>query len=96
MRTARSSSGIFRQEIIIRKLLGNFDLQGEAGSVLGDGRYPVNCLGMNRSSLLAVGDCGGGLRIYHVQSASKVLLTTSIDLASIFAKKIQTDEVSLF
>ena len=76
--------------------MGNFDLQGEAGSVLGDGRYPVNCLGMNRSSLLAVGDCGGGLRIYHVQSASKVVLITSIDLASIFAKKIQTDEVSLF
>ena len=71
------------------------DLQGEAGSVLGDGRYPVNCLGMNRSSFLAVGDCGGGLRIYHVQSALKVVLITSIDLASIFAKKIQTDEVSL-
>ena len=69
-------------------------LQGDGGAVLGDGRYPVNCLGVNSSSLLAVGDCGGGLRVYHVQSASKVVLVTSIDLASIFAKQVQTDEVS--
>ena len=61
--------------------------------MLGEGRYPVNCVSLNSSGLLAVGDCGGGLRVYHVQSAARVVLVTTIDLAAIFAKKMNTDEV---
>ena len=60
-------------------------------SIVG-GRYPVNCISVNTDNLIAVGDCGGNLRIYQKLESNKVSFVTSIDIAAFFKHHLQSEE----
>ena len=57
-----------------------------------DSRYPVTCASINREDLLAVGDCSGCLRIYHIKSPSLIFLVSCINVATFFTQTLHTDE----
>ena len=55
-------------------------------------RYPVNCISVNSDHLIAVGDCGGNLRIYQKLESNQVNLVTNIDIAAFFKQHLQTED----
>ena len=55
-------------------------------------RYPVNCISVNSDHLIAVGDCGGNLRIYQKLESNHVNLVTNIDIAAFFKQHLQSED----
>ena len=55
-------------------------------------RYPVNCISANSDHLIAVGDCGGNLRIYQRLEKSQANLVTNIDIAAFFKQHLQSED----
>ena len=56
-------------------------------------RYPVNCISVNNDNLIAIGDCGGNLRVYQKRDNNNSHLdtVTTIDIAGLFAQELQSD-----
>ena len=70
-----------------------WSFDGDPHGSLHDTRYPVNCISMTQAGLLAIGDCAGGVRIYHIISPSEaVVFVTNIDVAALFVSQIHTEE----
>ena len=55
-------------------------------------RYPVNCISVNTDHLIAVGDCGGNLRIYQKLDNNQVNFVTNIDIAAFFKQQNQAED----
>ena len=55
-------------------------------------RYPVNCISVNTDHLIAVGDCGGNLRIYQKLENNQVNVVTNIDIAAFFRQHLQAED----
>ena len=66
--------------------------QGELMDTIVGSRYPVNCISVNTDHLIAVGDCGGNLRIYQKLENNLVNIVTSIDIAAFFKQHLQSED----
>ena len=66
--------------------------QGELVDTIVSSRYPVNCISVNTDHLIAVGDCGGNLRIYQKLDNNQVNFVTNIDIAAFFKQQIQAED----
>ena len=68
-----------------------WSFQGELADTIVGSRYPVNCISVNNDNLIAIGDCGGNLRIYQKRDNSHLDTVTTIDIAGLFAQELQSD-----
>ena len=66
-------------------------VQGELTETVVGSRYPVNCISVNNDHLIAIGDCGGNLRVYQKRENSHLDTVTTIDIAGLFAQELQSD-----
>ena len=69
-----------------------WSFQGELADTIVGSRYPVNCISVNTDQLIAVGDCGGQLRIYQKLDNNIRNVVTTINIAAIFVQHLQAED----
>ena len=58
---------------------------------LKQGRFPVNCLALNKDNMLAAGDCSGTIFFYHLSEKGSKFIT-KVDIGQFFTSDDDTEE----